>query len=278
MGSQWPLSFASIRLILLFQLSSLLVREFLRLQLQQSGVPADRADHLSAIAGFVTLGIMLTPLLAPACTSLRELFRLPDEWPRVIIVAFLSGLLLRAASWFIAVGTVFLGIHGGPDSVPGGAVFWWQCPSWTYLVLSITVLAIATPLVEETISRGLILGGLLAKRVRGAVPLSAALFAAFHAPHNLVIAFLFGTTTARMMMRDKRLLGPLVAHATFNGLTVFDWDCLKGTWEPRSTSLRTGIACLLVAATLWAVTMRLSRTGSTGSGDRPGAPDAATRR
>ena len=278
MGSQWPRSFAAIRLILLFQLSSLLVREFLRLQLQQSGVSADSADHLSAIAGFVMLATMLAPLLAPACTSLRELFRLPDEWPRVIVVAVLSGLLLRAAGWFIAVATVFLGIHGEPDSVPGGPVFWWQCPSWKYLALSVSVLAIVTPLVEETISRGLILGGLLAKRVRGAVPLSAALFAAFHAPHNLVIAFLFGMTTAKMMMRDRRLLGPLVAHATFNGLTVVDWDCLRGTWEPRSTSLQTGIACLLAAATLWIVTMRLSRTGDTGSGDRPGAPGSTTRR
>jgi membrane protease YdiL (CAAX protease family) len=278
MDSHWPRSLASIRLVLLFQLPSLLIRELIRLRLQQGGVAASSADHLSAIAGHFILAIMLAPLLAPARASVLALFRAPADWRRVVITAILSGLLLRAAGWSIAFGAVFLGVHGEPEFGAAGPLFWWQCPSWSYLSLSIGVLAVATPLVEETLNRGVILGGLLARGVRGSVTLSAALFAAFHAVHNLPIAFLFGVTAARMMIRDRSLLGPVIGHATFNALTVVDWDCIDGVWAPACTSLAAGLGSFLIAAALWVAAMQIVGIGGAGPSARPGAPDPLTRR
>ena len=100
----------------------------------------------------------------------------------------------------------------------------------------------------------------------------------FHAPHNLAIAFLFGMTTARMMLRDRRLLGPVIAHATFNGLTVLDWDCLDGAWAPGGHSLPTAAAILLVALGIWSLTWRMARPDGAGPGYRPGAGNKTTRR
>jgi membrane protease YdiL (CAAX protease family) len=278
MAPQWPRQLVSIRLVLLFQTSSLFIREFFRRHLVQAGYAGGSADHLSALGGFLVLAIMLMPLLIPVRSSLGTFFRLPPGWRRVLPAAIAAGILLRAAGWCISVGLVHLGFRGDPEATAAGPVFWWHCPPGGYLALSVSVLALATPMVEETLSRGLILGGLLARGVRASVPVSAALFAAFHAPHNLAIAFLFGVVAARMMLSSRSLLGPVLAHATFNGLTVLDWDCLNGIWTPASISRLAGLAWLLAAAGLWVATLGLARSGVAGPSGGPGAPVAATRR
>ena len=242
-----------------------MVREYIRLWLLQSGMAADRAGHLSAVAGFLLLGALLAPLLLPIRWHLYNLFRKPPRWPRVVVQALAIGVLLRGAAWCIAIAAAHLGTHGPLTNAAAGPLFWWRCPSWDYLLLSLTVLALLTPLVEETVNRGVILGGLLTRKSPLAVPMSATLFAAFHASNNLAIAFLFGMTTARMMIRDRRLLGPVVAHATFNGLTVLDWDCLNGVWSPRAPSPSAAIALLITAVAIWSLSWRMVRPEDAGS-------------
>jgi membrane protease YdiL (CAAX protease family) len=265
MESSWPRTLAPIGLVLLFQFSSLMVREYVRLRLLQGGTAPDRAELLSAVAGFLMLGVLLAPLLVPVRKHLFDLFRKPADWRRIAVQALAIGILLRGAAWCIAIAAAYLGMHGPLSSTPSGPFFWWRCPSWNYLLLSLTVLALLTPVVEETLNRGVILGSLLAGKRQMAIPLSAALFAGFHAPNNLAIAFLFGITAARMMIRDRRLLGPVMAHATFNGLTLLDWDCLNGSWSPANASLPAAVTLVIAAVAIWWLTWRMVRLEGAGS-------------
>ena len=265
MESPWPRAIAPIGLVLLFQFSSLMVREYVRLRLLQSGTAPDRAGHLSAIAGFLLLGVLLAPLLIPVRRHLFDLFRKPLRWRGIVLQALAIGILLRGAAWCIAIASAYLRTNGPLPTGASELLFWWHCPAFDYLLMSITVLALLTPLVEETLNRGVILGGLLDGKRPLAVPLSAVLFAVFHSPNNLAIAFLFGMTTARMMIRDRCLLGPMVAHATFNGLTVLDWDCLNGIWSPRAPAASVATALLVAAVVIWSLTWRMVRPDDAGS-------------
>jgi membrane protease YdiL (CAAX protease family) len=277
MNREWPSVYAPIGLVLFFQLASLIVREFVRLRLGEFGVSPGKADHLSAAVGFILLGLLLAPVLWPERAGLRHLFRLPDRWPRIVLSALLAGILLRVASWSIAIGVALSGRHGLPHA-PTPATFWWHCPPADYLLLSMLVLALATPVVEETVNRGIVLGGLLARGSRLPLPLSAIVFAMFHAPDNMPVAFLFGLTAGRMMARDRCLLGPVVAHATFNGLTTLDWDCLGGAWTPAEVSPHATLIAFALAIVPWLVSWQLAGGRSPGPGSRPGAAQAATRR
>ncbi len=95
------------------------------------------------------------------------------------------------------------------------------------LVLSVTV---GAPVVEELFFRGLVLGA-LARRLGAvaAVAISSALFGLAH-PQDLPVGALalvmvslaaFGAVLAALAVRTGRLGSAIIAHATFNALTVF---------------------------------------------------------
>lgn len=243
-----PVMRVSIGLIMLFQVSSLLVREFVRAAMIDHGVDAASAKHLSALAGFAMLGVLMWPVLAERMSEVRALFQRPGSWVRLVASSVAVGLALRAMSWALAIALVQLGFKGPADPAgAAGPLFWWQCPPATYLALSLVVMALLTPLVEETINRGLFLCSLLPRRRVAAVVLSAALFAVLHTVHDMAVAAIFGVVVAIQMLHYRTLWGPMIAHGTFNGMTAVDWDCLKGIWIPAENSLSMGVLAMSVA-------------------------------
>jgi membrane protease YdiL (CAAX protease family) len=79
----------------------------------------------------------------------------------------------------------------------------------------------AAPIFEEFIFRGLIFGGL--RRTLGiglSVLASAAIFAVVHPPFSVIPVFGLGLATALVYDRTRLLIGPIVAHAVYNGIVV----------------------------------------------------------
>jgi len=81
---------------------------------------------------------------------------------------------------------------------------------------------VAAPLCEEFIFRGLIFGGL--RRSTGLVPsmlMSAALFAIVHPPMSMVPVFALGLGTAYVYERTRALLAPVLVHALYNAVVLY---------------------------------------------------------
>jgi membrane protease YdiL (CAAX protease family) len=93
---------------------------------------------------------------------------------------------------------------------------------WGWIVLGLVVVA-GAPLVEELFYRGLLLGA-LRKRGLGAVlasVLCGAVFAAMHLqPLQFLGLFVLGTVLSGLVLRTGRVGSAVVAHATFNAVTV----------------------------------------------------------
>jgi hypothetical protein len=91
-----------------------------------------------------------------------------------------------------------------------------------WVVLSLVVV-VGAPLVEELFYRGLLLGAL---RKRGVGPalaavLSGAVFAVMHLqPLQFAGLFALGVVLALLVLRTRRIGAAVVAHATFNAVTV----------------------------------------------------------
>ena len=77
--------------------------------------------------------------------------------------------------------------------------------------------AIAAPLFEEFIFRGLVFGGLRRSQTRWfAVLGSAALFAVLHPPASMLPVFVFGVGAALLYEKSRALLATMLAHAVYN--------------------------------------------------------------
>ena len=57
-----------------------------------------------------------------------------------------------------------------------------------------------------------------------------------HGPQAMLLAFIVGLFLAVQMINYKTLWAPLVTHASYNGMSVLDWECLSGQWNPVQTT------------------------------------------
>jgi len=232
----------SIPLIVLFQVSALIIREFARLKMADTGLDSATAKQLSALIGFAALSLLMWPLLRGQWMNVRSLFQRPQSWFHLITCSVAIGLLFRLANWTRMIASIAFGFQGSADSnLSAGPTFWWACPPGSYLLLSVVVMAGLTPLVEEIIHRGLILCSLLKKHRSAAVLLSAITFSALHAFDDIFLAFAFGMVAAIQMINYRSLWASLFTHMTFNFMITIDWDCLHGFWYPESSSPALGL-------------------------------------
>ena len=251
----------SIAALMLFQVSALLLREFARRKFVEVGIDASSAKHLSALVGFAVLAVLMAPLMASVQAVLAGFFRRPRSWFRLVSCSIAIGLCFRALDWAWNVTLIASGFYGpGDPTRSAGPLFWWSCPTSSYLALSITVMALMTPFVEELVNRGVILHTLAARGRFFGVIVSAALFAVLHTPENMLVALLFGIVAAIQMLYYRTLLGPIIAHATFNLMITLDWDCLNGIWIPASTSVAaSAVASILALSMLLTATWLATR-------------------
>ena len=94
------------------------------------------------------------------------------------------------------------------------------------------LLLLVAPLTEESVFRGLILGGLLRRyRARTAILVSAGLFTLFHVnPLQFVAAFTFGVLAGWVYIQTRSLWPCMIAHALMNlgpalgAIGAFPWE------------------------------------------------------
>ena len=263
-----------IRLVLFFEFAALILREYVRHELGLAGVDARSAAHLSAIAGFLALAVFMAPLWRRLAPAIILSWRPPSAFLKLVVLSVAVGVIMRLASYSLALSSLVFRPSGPLDGNPPGPIAWWQCPPAGSLVLSLAVLAAATPFVEETVSRGLILAELRARRVPFAITISAALFAVFHDPGTIPLAFLFGIVAARLAIRQGTLWGAFVAHATFNALVAVDSNCLGLAWQP-ARSVPGGVFLVAATGAMVLLALRIARAGGAGP-DGPDRPSSTS--
>lgn len=257
-----PLIRASIVVIMLFQVAALFSRQYLNRDLVGSGYDATVAKHLSYLVVPIISLVLMWPILSENKGPLRQLLRLPKTWPKMFLAAIGLGFALRIAWWSGVFSLTSLGIL--ETAQPGQAIdlsYYFACPPFNVLILTVIVMAVLTPLTEEIISRGLIFGTMTHRDPRLAVVVSAALFAILHQPSGIPIAFVFGVFAAVQLIHYRYLWAPIITHGTYNLLITLDWDCLHATWLPENPTASTvffGVAIALVGLTSTAVAIWLA--------------------
>lgn len=224
--------------IILFLFAALIAREFLRRKLNEAGIHGDYAGDLSYLVVPPILAVLLWPILRQHADHLREILSFRHLTVRIVLFGFLTGFLVRVAWWS---QVVFRGSYGftqnpNPEAIIGPA---WHlhCPPLHVIVLGIVVMAILVPVIEEVTHRGLLLSAFAQRGPVFAIVVSSVLFAMFHAWYSLVFVFLVGLVLGLQYWRTGALWFGIVTHATYNGLSQFDWRCLNIQWNPTPEQL-----------------------------------------
>lgn len=240
--------------ILLVQVSALLMREFAERLLQARGLGAHDAANAASLASFAWLALLLTGLLSRMPSIARALPALPPNPMRVCLAAGLIGVLFRFIDWLLLVVR-----EGSPLPRPAAATLVAGCVLDSGFHGSLLTVALLTPLFEEVVYRGMICRRLAACRPGLGIVVSATLFAVLHSGDAVLSAFLFGIAAGRQLQSSRSILGPFLAHATFNALAVTEQWCLR--IPAVGAAPETAWLLLGVVATL-ALALRLATAGA----------------
>jgi membrane protease YdiL (CAAX protease family) len=223
----------SVPVVYLFMLAALLVRAWLQSLLSQRGMDPAIAKEFAYLAVPAILALCLWPALRDRTAQVRELFDRRLLTPRLILYALLLGVLLRIAYWAQLFAGVALGLYSDPR-VDGALLpeFGFSCPALPALALGFVVLALITPLVEEFVHRGLIQTALSSRGPVIAIGVSALLFMLVHRLSTWGFALAAGIAFGILFWKTRTLWLPLLAHAIINAMTLLDWRCLRGQWNP----------------------------------------------
>ena len=271
------LSIRQLLLIILGQAFALMAQAWLSRALQAQGYEQALAHYLAYLVVPPILLIMLAPVLFEHRDFLLRLFRRNALTLRLVLAAVALGLLARVAWWAQLVVRIAFGITVNDDpQALAGPVFSWGCPPLPSLALGLLVMAVLIPIMEETVHRGFLLSAFLHRGALPAILISSLLFTVFHTPSSYGFVFLMGILLGVQFRVTGSLWATTITHATYNGLTQFDWRCLRGQWNPPADSLPLlfpGIAALLtlVAAMLGIVLLLRYQAAGARSAPAPGA-------
>lgn len=259
---------APIVAIMIFQVAALFTRAFLESRLIDSGEPKAFAQDLSYLVVPPILLILMYPVLRQHWPFLRSLLRRQDLTVRVIALSILFGFSLRMSFWGGLISFTSFGVlrNPDPDAIVGPVVSF-GCPDAGVLALSFLVASFLIPVTEEVINRGLILQSLLHRGRILAVVLTSVLFAVMHNPQTIILAFFVGLFLSVQMLNYKTLWGPLITHATYNGVAVLDWECVSGQWNPLETTpvmigtgmIATALAVVGISLSIFLATQKMHR-------------------
>jgi membrane protease YdiL (CAAX protease family) len=244
--------------ILVFETAALIARSYLEVHLRDSGYGLDYAADLSYLVVPPILLLLGFPVLKKHGHLVLDLFRLRDLSPRVIGIGIVLGITMRCAFWGGLIAMTSFGIWIGDVELPAiGPYFSWHCPQPWPMALGIVVAVLLIPPIEEMINRGLFLHRLLHRGKPFAVLLSSVLFAVYHDPQTIYIAFPIGIFLAVATLNSRALWISTLAHASCNLMGQFDWRCLNGRWNPiEVTPVMTSVGAM--ATTLLLVSLLLA--------------------
>lgn len=269
----------SIVAVMLFQIAALFAKSRLELELVDTGFSASVAKHLSYLVVPPILLILMYPYIARCKSALRSLLQLKDLTAQRVLRAGLVGLTLRLLRWAFLTVLIWLGVTQDSEGGMFPMHLGFACPPLPVLLLSVLVMTVLVPFVEEVVNRGFIMHALLPRGRALAVILSAALFAALHPPGSYALTFAAGLVFAVQALNFRTLWAPLSAHLAYNAAAIVDWECLKIVWNPSPGDPLLARLALLSAAALivgsWLV-WRLTRERAAGGSVPVSSPAVPT--
>ena len=232
------ISRTTIVAVLVATVAALVARAWLRLQMGRAGIAPQTAADLSYLVVPVVLLVLLFPLWRVERSHLCSLFKPSALSLRVVISAVLAGVLLRLLWWGQLVFGISFGLYASTDPMAiTGPVFSLQCPSPALVALSLVVMSLFTPIIEEVTTRGYLLTALRNRGVLQSVVISALVFAVFHRLTSMPFAFFAGVIFGVQYWKSGSLWPSFISHCTVNTLILLDWRCLSGHWNPRSEDI-----------------------------------------
>jgi membrane protease YdiL (CAAX protease family) len=264
---------APIVAITIIQIAALVLRAYLDIRLAENGYSKSFSKDLSYLIVPPILLVLMYPILRQHGVFLLSLLRCQDLTLRLILWSVLLGFTLRMTYWTGLISLVSFGALRNPDpKAITDPVISFGCPEPGVLTLSIVVVSLVTPAFEEVINRGLILPSLLHRGKIAAVVITSVLFAVMHNSQSISLAFIIGLFLGAQMTNYKSLWAPLITHATYNVMTVFDWECLHTRWNPTETTpamIGTGLITTGLAALGVYLCVLLAMNKNIGANERP---------
>lgn len=245
----------------------------LRSWLQVTLIRADTGVLLTSDLSYLVVPPLMILLLLPLWWSERlfliNQFRRIDLTRRLILQALAVGLLLRLFWWSQLVAGVALGVYeSAASNALVGPTLDFRCPSPDKFVLGFLVTVVLMPIIEELVHRAFILSYFRPRGPLVAILVSAVTFAVLHKSTSWPFAFFAGLVFGYLYWSTRSLWSCLIAHATFNALTLLDWRCLSVQWNPGANAIPamtpgvTAIAVLIASAVALAVVLHKMATVS----------------
>ncbi len=223
--------------ILVYETAALIARSFLEVHLRDSGYQPDLAGDLSYLVVPPILMLLMYPVMSDYGHRVLALYRRSALSLRLIAIGIALGITLRCAFWGGLIAMTSFGLSVSADGLPAIAPhFSWQCPPPWQMALGILVSVLLIPPIEEVINRGFFLNRLLHRGKLFAVLASSILFAIYHNPQTISLAFAIGLFFAVATLNSGTLWIATLAHATYNLASQLDWRCLNGRWNPLDTT------------------------------------------
>lgn len=244
------ISRTTIVAILAATVAALVARAWLRLQIVAEGVAAQTAADLSYLVVPVVMVVLLFPLWRVERPYLGSLFKPSTLNLKLVVTAVTVGILLRLLWWGQLVFGVSFGLYESSDPMAiSGPVFSFQCPGTVLVALSLLVMSVLTPVIEEITHRGYLLTAFRNRGMLQSIVISALVFAVFHKSTSLPFAFFAGLIFGVQYWKSGSLWPSFISHCIVNTMILLDWRCLSGHWNPRSTDIPVwlpGIASAIV--------------------------------
>lgn len=224
--------------IMVFQTFALFTQIVLQKRLQESGLDLNYARNLGYLIVPPMLAALMFTILRANKEMLFGMLSLRTLNVRIILSAIAIGLLARIAWWSQLFLRISVGLIQNPDPTAiEGPIFTFACPPPAPMLLALLVWGCLVPVTEEVINRGLIQSWLMHRGRVYAIGVSAFIFAIFHPPATILLAFVFGIVVGIQFVNTKTLWAVIITHATFDLLVQLDWHCLHTVWNPPVTSL-----------------------------------------
>lgn len=248
-----PLPAKSIVAVILVLVCIMFFMEWTIVAFRGSGYGTEFIRYATRIVGLPVLCVLVWLIVREHRGFIRELFARHRLSLRLVATAIAVGLLARVFWWSQLISRIAFGqVDSSYDSPPHDLSIAFSCPELPILAMAIVVWWILVPVVEEFVHRGVFMSALSNRGPLFAVAVSALVFAIMHRFTSIPFAFAFGVVFGILFWNARTLWAPIIAHATYDGLLVLDWICLKTSWNPSPsdlplTALGTGSALVAVA-------------------------------